>query len=112
LNFPQCKFASGDILEPSIYQDFQPQVVLMAEITWYILDKLDAFIDLMKNDFPNTYLIHLLTTYPKEIQKHGKNKFSDLGEIMSYFKANYLEWGEISCPAMKGGKRTYFIGKW
>ena len=111
-NYPQCKFSVGDILDYSIYRDFQPDIIIMAEITWYVLDKLDDFIAFLKRDFPDTYLIHLLTTYPDGVQKHGKEKFTNLQQIRSYFKAEYLEWGEISYPEMEGCKRTYFIGKW
>lgn len=31
---------------------------------------------------------------------------------MTYFGAQYLEWGEISSTEMQGGKRTYFLGIW
>jgi len=112
LNYPACKFTTGDILDFKIYEDFRPEVIVMAEITWYVLDKLDEFIKFMKTNLPDTYLIHLLTTYPPGVQKYGKDKFTNLSEIMSYFSAEYLEWGEISYPAMDGCKRTYFIGRW
>jgi len=110
--YPDCAFVAGDILDYSIYQDFQPEIIVMAEITWYVLDKLDEFIDFLKTHLPNTYLIHLLTTYPEGVQEYGKGKFTNLQQILSYFEANYLEWGEISAPEMKGCKRTYFIGRW
>lgn len=111
-NYPQCKFAVGDILDYSIYRNFEPDIIIMAEITWYVLDKLDEFIAFLKKEFPNTILIHLLTTYPEGVQKHGKEKFTNLSQIMSYFNAEYLEWGEISYPKMEGCKRTYFASKW
>jgi hypothetical protein len=76
------------------------------------LDKLDKFIDFFKFNLPNTYLIHLLTTYPDGVQQYGKDKFTNLHQIMSYFRMEYLEWGEISYPEMNGCKRTYFLGKW
>lgn len=111
-NYPLCMFTVGDILDYSIYLDFQPDIIIMAEITWYVLDKLDEFIEFLKTEFPNAYLIHLLTIYPLGIQKYGRDKFTNLQQIMSYFEAEYLEWGEISYPEMEGCKRTYFIGKW
>ena len=111
ITYPKCKFETGDILDYEIYNNFKPDVIIMSEITWYVLDKLDEFKKFIKTNFPNTYIIHLLTTYPKGVQKHGKDKFTNLDEIKSYFKAEYLEWGEISYPEMEGCKRTYFIGK-
>lgn len=110
--YPDCDFAVGDILDFSIYKETQPDIILMAEITWYVLEKLDNFITFLKSDLPNTYLIHLLTTYPEGVQQYGKDKFTNLQEIMSYFKMRYLEWGEISFPEVEGCKRTYFIGNW
>jgi len=110
--YPDCNFTVADILDFSIYKEYQPDIILMAEITWYVLDKLDDFIAFLRFDLANTYLIHLLTTYPEGVQQYGRDKFTNLREIMSYFKMRYLEWGEISYPEMEGCKRTYFIGKW
>jgi SAM-dependent methyltransferase len=110
-NYPSCNFVAGDILEFDIYRQFRPDVIVMAEITWYILDKLDQFLQFMRSEFPDMYLIHLLTTYPNEVQKYGRDKFTNLKEIMSYFNARYMEWGEISFPDMEGCKRTYFLGQ-
>ena len=110
-NYTDCDFAVGDILDFSIYKEYQPDIIVMAEITWYILDKLDEFIAYLSAELPNTYLLHLLTTYPDGVQQYGKDKFTNLKQIMSYFKMEYFEWGEISYPEMGGCKRTYFIGK-
>lgn len=111
INYTDCNFAVGDILDFSIYKEYQPDIIIMAEITWYILDKLDEFIEFMSSELPDTYLIHLLTTYPDGVQQYGKDKFTNLVQLMSYFRMQYLEWGEISYPEMEGCKRTYFIGK-
>ena len=111
-NYPACNFVVADILDFSIYRNFMPHVIIMAEITWYVLDKLDYFIEFLKTEIPNTYLIHLLTIYLDGVQKYGKDKFTNLQQIMSYFGAQYMEWGEISYPEMEGCKRTYFLGKW
>lgn len=108
--YPNCKFVVADILEFDIYKGFKPDIIVMAEITWYVLDKLDYFIDFLKNEMPNTYLIHVLTTYPPGVQQYGKDKFTNLKQIMDYFGAQYYEWGEISYPELY--KRTYFLGKW
>lgn len=109
-NYPDCDFAVGDILDFSIYKEYQPDIIVMAEITWYVLDKLDDFIAFLSSELPNTHLIHLLTTYPEGVQQYGKDKFTNLQQIMSYFGMKYSEWGEISYPEMEGCKRTYFIG--
>ena len=108
---PKCKFKVGNVLDLDIYHSFRPDVVIMAEITWYILDMLDEYISFMKANFAGTYLIHLLVTYPPGIQKHGREAFTSLAEIKKYFGIDYLEWGEIQ----KSGNdvtKTFFLGKW
>lgn len=109
---PQCKFVVGDILDYEIYRKFKPDMIIMSEITWYVLDKLARFIQFVKLEYPDAYLIHLLTTYPESRQTYGKDIFTNLVEIKEYFGAHYLEWGEIINPEAGGCKRTYFIGRY
>lgn len=51
---------------------FNPDVVLMAELTWYTLDTLDEFLSSLRTYALSrqkpTFLIHLLTTYKPEIR--------------------------------------------
>jgi SAM-dependent methyltransferase len=108
---PGCQFRAGDILDAAIYREFKPELILMAEITWCVLDKLDAFLAFFRKELPSTYLIHLLNTYPPGVQKYGREKFTNLEEIKAYFKMNYLEWGEFGYADLEG-KRTYFLGRW
>ena len=112
LEFPDCRFEVADILDFEVYKKFKPDVIVMSEITWYVLDKLDTFIDFFKHEMQSTYLIHLLNTYSKGEQTYGKEKFTNLQEIMDYFNANYLEWGEFGYSDMPNCKRTYFVGYW
>ena len=83
----------------------------MAEITWYILGKLEPFIKQLKERFKGSYLIHLLTTYPDGVQKYGKDYFSNLKEILNYFSLNYIEFGEITYSSLGDCNRTYFLAK-
>ena len=53
----------------------------MVEITWYVLDYLDNFIDFLKNEMPNTYLIHMLMTYADGEKKYGSDQFTNLSKI-------------------------------
>ncbi len=111
LNYPKCNFVVGDILDFELYKKYKPDIIVMAEITWYVLEKLDQFLQFLRSELSETYLIHLLTTYPEGVQKYRKDKFPNLEGIMSYFRAKFLEWGEISYPDMDGCKRTYFLGQ-
>jgi len=110
-NFSKCNFKVGDILDYEIYQEFKPDLIIMAQITWYVLDKLDDFLLFLRNEVPNIYLIHLLVTYPLGVQKYGAERFSSLDEIMRYFDMNYLEWGEMNWYD-DDSAHTYFLGQW
>lgn len=111
IKYPMCNFKVSDILNYDMYKQFNPEIIIMSEITWYVLDKLDTFLQFIKVNLPNVYIVHLLTTYPKGVQKYGNDKFTTLDEIMKYFDLNYLVWGEVNYNFMNGVKRTYFIGK-
>ena len=89
----------------------KPDCIVMSEITWYVLDYLDEFIGFLKNEMPNTLLIHMLMTYKKGEQKYGADKFTNLEEIKGYFGINYFESWEVEKAECNGRKRTYFIGK-
>lgn len=111
LNFPGVTFATGDILDFDLYRNFKPDVIVMAEMTWHVLEKLDAFLEFLREEMPEVQIIHLLNTYPPGVQQYGKEKFTNLTEIMAYFNLNYSEWGEITYPEFDGCKRTYFLGR-
>jgi hypothetical protein len=85
-----------------------PDIIIMAELTWYMLDFLDDFIVNLKSyaKYKQVYLIHLLTTYDDGVQKYGKDKFSDLNGILKYFDMNYLEYGYIQSGNSQG---TFFV---
>lgn len=111
INFPGVTFSAGDILDFEIYRQFKPDVIIMAEMTWHVLEKLDVFLKFLRNEMPSVYVIHLLNTYRPGVQQYGKEKFTNLTEIMTYFGLNYSEWGEITYPEFDGCKRTYFLGR-
>jgi len=110
IKYPACEFRVGDILDYDIYREFRPDLIVMSEITWYVLDKLDQFLEFMKTELPHVYLIHLLVTYPVGVQKYGAEKFTTLPEIMNYFGMQYLEWGEIR-EASSDTTKTFFLGR-
>lgn len=109
--YPQCRFQVGEVLSFEIYRDFKPDLIVMAEVTWYILDQLDQLLSFFKEQLPHTYLLHLLVTYPPGVQQYGADKFTTLSGIMQYFKMDYLEWGEAH-QAGADTTRTYFLGQW
>ena len=114
---PQSVFLRRSFGDPDVLEDLDPDIVIMAEITWYVLDELDQFLDQLrkharKRDRP-TYLIHLLSTYAPGVQEYGLNYFTDLDGILKYFDLDYLESGFISSPRPDDphSRGTYFVAR-
>lgn len=112
--YPQCTFICSDVLDFSVYERAKPDCIIFSEITWYILDKLDEFLSFYKNaewEGKRPYLLHLLTLYPEGVQQYGKNYFTDLKGILSYFALNYEEYGQITYKDLNWATRSYFLAK-
>ncbi|HEU0162946.1 MAG TPA: methyltransferase domain-containing protein [Rhizomicrobium sp.] len=105
---PQTTFMTGTLSDHGLIRDVRPDVIVMAEITWYVLEQLPDFIAFLKRDLPQTYLVHLLMTYAPGVQKYGADVFTNLDEIKAYFGFDYLESGLVHYD---GGARTWFLGK-
>lgn len=108
--FPNVRFIAADISDHDVLRSIEPQVVILPQITWYILDKLDEFLGFLKSEFPDAFLIHLLVFYPPGVQKYGLEYFSTPQGMLEYFAMNYLENGEVHSPA--GVTKTWFLGAW
>jgi predicted TPR repeat methyltransferase len=114
---PDCEFRQESVSNFSALARFDPDVFLMAEITWYILEDLDRLIENLR-EFSSrrarpTFLIHLLTTYSSGVQQYGKDKFTNLDEIVAYFGFEILESGFIRTPRAEdpGSQGTYFVAR-
>ncbi len=95
----------------------KPNILIMAEITWYILEDLDEFLIRLKQYSKHSktpvFLIHLLATYEPGVQKYGADKFTNLEEIIKYFNLEYLEYGFVKTVTSFDDKSqgTYFVAK-
>jgi hypothetical protein len=50
-------------------------------------------------------------TYAPNEQKYGKEFFTNLDQIMSYWDCiDYRDWGAIGRKDYRGGNRTFFFG--
>ena len=103
------EFIVGDFLDFDIYRRLDPDVFIMAEITWYVLPQLREFISYLRKEHSGKFLIHTLVVYAENVQKYGKEYFTNLPEIMAYYGLSYLEYGEIWSSGSTG--RTYFCGR-
>jgi len=109
--FPKCHFDHGDILEVNKISKFQPDCILMDEVTWYVLDKLDEFKSLLSENFKGTSFLHTLRQYPEGTQQYGKEYFTNLKGFMDYFESvvDFSDWGSFGSkvdPCM----HTFFVG--
>jgi SAM-dependent methyltransferase len=108
---PELDFQVGDVLDFEKYREFDPDAVVMAEITWLVLDQLDELLRFLRREYRGRYLVHLLYTYGPGVQQYGRSYFTSLAEILAYFDLDYLEWGTVAKPEYEGGARTYFLGR-
>lgn len=60
--YPGIDFVAADALDFEIYRAFDPDAVVMAEITWYILDKLDEPLERLRDELPGKHLLHFPRT--------------------------------------------------
>tara|TARA_B110000503_G_C7025174_1_gene361477 strand:+ start:299 stop:925 length:627 start_codon:yes stop_codon:yes gene_type:complete len=108
--YPEIKnslFVSN-FLNFSLYDKLNPDILILSDITWYILPELKQFLKWYKGLKKETYLIHSLAVYGKNKQKYGKDYFYDLETIKSFFKLNYLSSGYVE--TMNEGNHTFFLG--
>ena len=89
----------------------------MAHLTWYVLDTLDMYLELLKayaaSQGKPIFLIHLLATYKKGVQKYGADKFTTYDEILNYYNLRYLESGvsQTALAEHPNSQNTYFLAQ-
>jgi SAM-dependent methyltransferase len=105
-----AKFVVGKLHDHETLRNQRPDVLVMAEVTWYVLDHLRTFLEFTRRELPNAYILHLLNTYPPGVQEYGVEFFTDLAGIKRFFGMRYLEAGEVRFEG--GGARTWFLGTW
>ena len=98
----------SNFLNFSLYEKLNPDIIILSDITWYILPELKKFIKWYKGLKKEVYLIHSLVVYGKNKQKYGKEYFYDLNSIKSFFKLKYLSSGYIE--NIGNDKHTFFLG--
>lgn len=97
----------SNFLNFSLYEKLNPDIIILSDISWYVLPELKQFIEWYKKLKSRTYLIHSLAVYGKNKQKYGKKYFYDLATIKSFFKLKYLSSGYIE--HVDGDKHTFFL---
>jgi hypothetical protein len=115
--YPESRFKQLSFNDFDNLFSLKPSILIMAEITWYVLDDLDKFLFSLRQDAKQSkepvFLIHLLATYEPGVQKYGADKFTNLDEIIKYFNLEYLEYGFVKTVTEFDDKSqgTYFVAK-
>ena len=96
--------------------EFNPDIIIMSQLTWYILDDLDVFLSRLRNyassvDKP-VFLLHALAVYEEGVQKMGAARFTNLEEILIYFDMSYLFSGYFhSSEGERDSRDTLFLAQ-
>jgi hypothetical protein len=114
---PLTQFKCSPYNNLHLINELKPDIVIMSELTWYVLESLDDFLlglrDYAKSVQKPIFLIHLLAVYRDGIQKYGLDKFTNLSQINNYFNMDYLSSGYIETKLQDDAISlgTYFIAR-
>jgi SAM-dependent methyltransferase len=108
--YPECNFIVSDITNNDIYKNVD--CIMMVEVTWYVLEKLKEFKEII-SQYKGVGFFHTLNTYPKGVQQYGKEFFTNNDEVMDYFSdiIDIEEHGSFFKNNNDGSIRNYFYGK-
>ncbi len=113
--FPHCRFVCADALDRDLIRQVRPDLVVLSEVMWYILPKLDELLSFLSQELPNVKLINLLTFYPQGRQRYGVEWFTNLQELLSYLEDRGLlveEYSQVFSQRFNGTTKTYLCGQW
>lgn len=79
--YPHLQFGVDTVDNLAHYKDLE--AILFAEVTWYILDKLPAIFETMRQHFSGKLFLHNLVFY-KGSQRYGTDYFTSLAEFIDY----------------------------
>jgi SAM-dependent methyltransferase len=90
---PSLDLKVANFLDKAHMIDYDPDVIVMSQLTWYVLEDLTEFIKSLKllpSSGKPKFLVHSLATYAQGTQLYGKEFFTTGEEIKSFFNLNYL----------------------
>lgn len=96
----------AEFLNFKLYKKINPDIIILSDITWYILDELKSFLKWYKSYKKKILLIHCLQTYGDK-QKYGKEYFTDLEGMKKFFKLKYILSGQFAYN--KEEQQTFFL---
>jgi hypothetical protein len=122
LLYPTGNFEVSNYNNGNLYEFYSPNIIIMSQLTWYILESLGEFLTYLKKYAQSIdesiFIIHSLAIYEDQIQKLGREKFTTHGQILEYMDSRisdliFLESGEISTIQSDNlkSKNSYFIAQ-
>lgn len=105
---PNVNFAVGGPESFDLMRENKPDVIVLSQISWYILDQIKPFLEFLKTELPDTLVLHMLSIYPPGRQKFGVEYFHDTPSILKYFDMEFWEYAEFTTHDGLGD--TVFLG--
>lgn len=105
-------FLVNDFSNTEVYADIKPDLIVMSEISWYVLEQLQDFSEFCRASLPDSYLLHILTFYPPGEQTYGKDYFSDFNGLKAFLPIDAIEEAEFRGNMYGNTTRSYFLGRW
>jgi SAM-dependent methyltransferase len=110
IKFPEIKnnLYVSEFINFELYESINPDIIILSDISWYVLPDLKKFIKWFKSIKKPIYLVHSLAVYEKNKQKYGNKYFDDLDSIKKYFNLKYINSGYME--NLNSDRHTFFLG--
>ena len=115
--YPESTFKTASTSDPKFFLGIDVDVLVMAEVTWYILDHFEKFlkqvVDISRTRKRPVWVVHLLVTYAPGVQQYGNEVFSDLVGIEGFFEnagLRIIESAEFF-TSRNDGANTFLLAK-
>ena len=99
LNKPGLSFFYEPSFGVGTLRRWQPSVVVISEVLWYVLDDLDSWLDAFRSFASESraplQIVLSQTFYPPGEQKFGLDKFSDTSSLVDYLGFEVIESAEV-----------------
>lgn len=103
-SFPHTQFVTDDVSNIRAYANFD--AILFAEITWYLLDRLDLVFTEMMEHAAGKYFLHNLVFHKGNTQQYGRQFFTNLDEFIAFCPFRLLSRAEYTTADPTGSIET------
>ena len=107
--YPLCQFEVADATGISDFVNFRPTAICMCGLTWCILDTFRDVLSAVISHFPGVLLFHSLTFYSPGRQKHGRDYFTSLDELLPFFSGMTVQETFVHRPCPDDGSHNTLV---